>query len=216
MRPAHWLPPVAWMAVMFWISTDVGSGEHTSRILLPLLRWLLPWATPAGLDTVHWYVRKSAHVTEYAILAVLWFRAFRRGRNLAPPAAAWSAFLISAGWAALDEWHQSFVPSRTASVTDALLDSAGAAVAARIAVQGWRAALDAATTALLWLAAVGGAAALALDRWAGASSGALWLSTPTAVLLLLARWMLARRRPRPTSDAPGSGRAGGRAALRDP
>src|SRR5712691_7353535 len=79
MRPAHWLPPVAWMAVTFWVSTDSGSGEHTSRILLPLLRWLLPWATPEALDAAHLLLRKSAHVTEYAILAALWFRAFRRG-----------------------------------------------------------------------------------------------------------------------------------------
>ncbi len=211
MRPAHWLPPVAWMAVMFWVSTDSGSGEHTSRILLPLLRWLLPWATPEALDAAHLLLRKSAHVTEYAILAALWFRAFRRGRNLAPPPAAWSALLISVGWAALDEWHQSFVPSRTASLTDALLDSAAAALAAWIAVRGWRAALDGATTALLWLAAVGGAAALALDRWAGASSGALWLSTPAAVALLFARSRLRRKH-----DVAGSGRARGLGALGDP
>lgn len=211
MRPAHWLPPVAWMAVMFWISTDSGSREHTSRILLPLLRWLLPWATPEALDAAHLLLRKSAHVAEYAILAGLWFRALRRGLNLAPPAAAWSALLISAGWAALDEWHQAFVPSRTASVTDALLDSAAAAVAVWIAVRGWRAALDGATTALLWLAAVGGAAALAVNLWVGVPSGLLWMTPPAAVALLFARTRL-RRKARKTE----SGGVGGRAALRDP
>ncbi len=211
MRPTSWLPPVVWMVVMFTVSTDTGSGEHTSRILLPLLHWLLPWATADALDMIHVLLRKTGHVTEYAILAALWYRAFRRGRRATPAACAWLALAISVGWAALDEWHQSFVPARTASVADVVLDGASAAVALAVASLGWRAALDGVTAALAWLAAAGGAAALTLNFWLGVPSGALWLSTPAALFLLLVRSRLRR----PKSDAAGNGSGQGREAVRD-
>src|SRR5438034_7630764 len=92
MRPAHWLPPVLWMGVIMLLSTDTGSAAHTSELLLPLLHWLLPWASPGDLAAIHGLVRKGAHLTEYAILAALWYRAFTRGRRLTPPTAGWLAF----------------------------------------------------------------------------------------------------------------------------
>src|SRR2546427_3012596 len=103
MRPAHWLPPVLWMGVIMLLSTDTGSAAHTGELLLPLLHWLLPWASPGDLAAIHGLVRKGAHLTEYAILAALWYRAFTRGRRLTPPTAGWLAFGISLAWATLDE-----------------------------------------------------------------------------------------------------------------
>src|SRR3989475_7295863 len=152
MRLAPWLPPVLWMAVTAWLSTDIASGEHTSQLLLPALRWLLPWATPGQLHTVHRLLRKGAHLTEYAILAALWYRAFTRERNLSARAASWTAFAISLAWAALDEWHQSFLPSRTSSAMDVALDGAGAALALVVDWRAWRRVLDGATAIPLWLA----------------------------------------------------------------
>src|SRR2546426_8139720 len=67
MRPAHWLPPVLWMGVIMLLSTDTGSAAHTGELLLPLLHWLLPWASPGDLAAIHGLVRKGAHLTEYAI-----------------------------------------------------------------------------------------------------------------------------------------------------
>src|SRR5216117_4191288 len=157
MRPAHWLPPVLWMGVIMLMSTDTGSAAHTSELLLPLLHWLLPWASPGDLAAIHGLVRKGAHLTEYAILAALWYRAFTRERNLSARAASWTAFAISLAWAALDEWHQSFLPSRTSSAMDVALDGAGAALALVVDWRAWRGMLDGATAILLWLAAVGGA-----------------------------------------------------------
>src|ERR687888_1331526 len=162
MRPAHWLPPALWMGVIMFLSTDAASAEHTGELLLPVLRWLLPWASPGDLVAIHGLLRKGAHLTEYAILAALWFRAFTRGRQFAPLAAVWPAFGISLAWAALDEWHQAFLPSRTSSAVDVGIDGAGAALALVVVFRGWRAALDGATTILLWLAAAGGAAAIAI------------------------------------------------------
>jgi len=161
MRPTDWLPPVLWMGVIVGLSTDTASAEHTGRLLLPVLRWLLPWATPGQVDTIHGLVRKGAHLTEYAILAALWYRAFRRGPTLGPRAAGLGTLVISVTWAILDEWHQSFMPARTSSAVDVAIDGAGAAVALLVAYRGWRAVLDGATPTLLWLAAVGGAIVMA-------------------------------------------------------
>src|SRR5438093_1380572 len=52
MRPTDWLPPVLWMGVIVGLSTDTASAEHTGRLLLPVLRWLLPWATPGQAATI--------------------------------------------------------------------------------------------------------------------------------------------------------------------
>jgi VanZ family protein len=72
-----WLPVFLWMALMFFGSSDLMSAEHTSRILTPLLRWWNPDISPAAVAQVHFFVRKAAHIAEYAILAVLLCRALR-------------------------------------------------------------------------------------------------------------------------------------------
>jgi VanZ family protein len=183
------------MGVIFLTSTDAGSAEHTSRLLLPLLRWLLPSASALQLDALHGLVRKAGHVTEYAVLTFLWFRALAAGAGWAPGAAAWVALATGLGWACLDEAHQILVRSRTASLGDVALDGAGALAAALVARVGWRRAADAATALLLWIAVGGGAALLVLDTVVGASSTALWIITPAAALVLALR---RRSRPKPT------------------
>jgi len=184
------------MAVILWFSSDVGSAEHTGHWLLPLLKALALWATPAQLDTLHGLVRKGGHLTEYAVLAALWFRAFARGRAQNPGAAAWIAFGLSLAWAALDEALQSMNPARTGSVADVAIDAAGALLAVGVARFGWRGATERATTVLLWLGVIGGAGLLLVNAFAGVPSGALWLTAPVASLLLLLRYMYARHRSR--------------------
>ncbi len=114
--------------MIFAASTDLGSAAHTSRFILPLLRWLDPTISPHAIALVQFLVRKAAHLTEYAILAALLLRSFS-GRITRP---RWNyaalAFLIAASYAAFDEFHQSFVPSRTSSARDVLIDSAGALI----------------------------------------------------------------------------------------
>ena len=194
MRLAYWLPPVLWMTVIMSFSSDMGSAEHTGHWLLPILQALAPWATPAQIDVLHGLARKGGHLTGYAILATLWFRAFVRGGHLGPRAAAWLAFAISLGWACLDEARQSLVPTRTASGADVALDGAGALLAVGVACLGWRGAVDQATTLLLWTALIGGSVLLVVNALSGVPSGTLWLAVPAATLVLLARHLLARRR----------------------
>jgi VanZ family protein len=196
---AYWLPPALWMLAIMTASSDVGSAEHTQHWLVPLLRLLTPWATPSQLDALHVLVRKAGHVAEYAVLAALWYRAFRRARHLAPRSAATIAFLISLVWAILDEIRQSFVPSRGASAADVAIDAIGALLAMLVATLGWRVIIDRTTTVLLWIALVGGTAFLILNVLTGVPSGLLWLSPPIAAILLLVRTLNSRRQssPRP-------------------
>jgi VanZ family protein len=192
MRLKYWLPPLLWMAVIVGFSTDAASASHTEHWLLPILRGLAPWATPAQLEALHWLVRKISHLSEYAILAGLWLRAFVRGRNLNPRTAGLLALAISVAWAILDELHQSFVPSRSASLADVLVDSAGALIALTVIHVGWRHTVDRTTTALLWIALIGGAGFLLVNTVLGIPSGPLWLTAPLAAVALVVRKMLAR------------------------
>jgi VanZ family protein len=127
----YWLPVLVWMAVIFSASADSESVEHTSRFLEPFLRWLKPDISAEAIDTVRTLIRKCAHVTEFAVLAALLWRALRSRC----PAGEWSwktaglAFVIAVIYAATDEFHQLFVETRTGSAVDVLIDSFGAALA---------------------------------------------------------------------------------------
>jgi VanZ family protein len=120
-----WLPVALWLALMFFGSTNALSADHTSRILTPLLRWLKPDISLATIAQVHLFVRKGAHVTEYAILAGLFLRALHPsiGGFWWRAAAAHGAILLLAP---VDEFHQSFVPSRAAATGDVFIDYSGA------------------------------------------------------------------------------------------
>lgn len=94
-----------------------------------MLRWFLPHAMPETLSLIHHVIRKSGHFTEYFILSLLLLHALRAGTRDFSLRWALIAILIVAGYASLDEFHQSFVPGRTAAVTDVLLDTCGGAAA---------------------------------------------------------------------------------------
>ena len=132
----NWLPAIAWACLISFLSTDVFSSDHTSVFIIPVLHLLIPQASAETLELMHAIIRKSAHLTEYFIFSIFLMRALRgqeRGWKLRW--AIW-AVVIAAGYASLDEFHQSFVPSRTASPWDALLDTVGAS-AAQIVVRLW-------------------------------------------------------------------------------
>ena len=140
MRNAYkpWLPVVLWMGVIFVASSDSGNFEQSSRFIGPVLRWLFPTASAETLALLHHLVRKAAHFTEYAILALLALRALRLSkpeRGFLKATAI--ALLVAAGYAATDEFHQSFVPGRTAAAGDVLIDTAGAVAALAVAAL-WR------------------------------------------------------------------------------
>ncbi|HKP01723.1 MAG TPA: VanZ family protein [Chthoniobacterales bacterium] len=119
-----WLPPLAWMIFIFLGSTDLLSAEHTSRFIGPFLRWLDPNISDTTIGSIQLIVRKCGHLLEYAILAALLYRALATHRDR--PFVL--AFILAATYAALDEFHQSFVASRTGSPWDVVVDCAGAFV----------------------------------------------------------------------------------------
>lgn len=131
----YWLPILLWMSFIFWMSTGTFSSQNTSLIIEPLLGLLMPSLSQKEVDVIHGVIRKAGHVTEYFILGILLFRAFR---NSSDKDRVWQwtfySFLIILGYAAGDEFHQSFVPTRTASPADVFLDTSGGLLAQAVSV----------------------------------------------------------------------------------
>jgi VanZ family protein len=123
---SRYLPLVIWLVFISVASSDSFSANNTSRIIGPLVLWLFPNTSPETLAAIHFIVRKIAHFTEYAILAYLAARAFRTSPRLAL-ANRWfvAALALVVVYALLDEYHQAFVPSRTASIYDSFIDMSG-------------------------------------------------------------------------------------------
>ncbi len=71
----YWLIVLMWMVLIFIASTDVGAGDHTSRYIQPFLHWLFPKMSRADIGRTHILIRKIGHLSEYAVLAVLVWRA---------------------------------------------------------------------------------------------------------------------------------------------
>ena len=108
LRPELWLPPLVLMGVIFALSAQ------------PSL--------DSGLGAIDLIGRKLIHFGEYALLCFLWWRALASVTT--PRRAALLAFLIASGYAATDEFHQTFVEGRHGNPVDWLIDSAGAALVA--------------------------------------------------------------------------------------
>jgi VanZ family protein len=123
---SRYLPLIAWMVFITFASSDEFSAGNTSRFVAALVLWVFPRASAETLATAHFLTRKTAHFTEYAILGLLSARAFYSSQNVRLHC-RW--FIIGVGlivvYALLDEYHQSFVPSRTASIFDSMIDMAG-------------------------------------------------------------------------------------------
>lgn len=143
MRPARdlasrWVPVVLWAGVIWLFSTEWFGGSGTRGVLVRVLGVLLPMVSAETLEWLHQVARKLAHVTEFAILALLLGRAvLREGRSVG--ALAVRVLPAAVAWAALDEFHQTFVPGRVGAVSDVLLDSAGVLLgfAAFLALRPW-------------------------------------------------------------------------------
>jgi len=132
----YWLPAILWMVLIFAGSSDVLSNANTSRFIVPFLHWLYPRISNEAVNAISIGIRKCGHVSEYLILAMLLWRALLQGANWrASLSILFVATLLGcAAFAVGDEFHQSFVPSRTPSVMDVLIDICGALVGVAICV----------------------------------------------------------------------------------
>lgn len=129
-RLRRYVPLIGWMTLIYFASTGEFSAANTNLLVQPLLRWLFPNITNEGIATFHFLLRKCGHFSEYAILGFLAARAFIASSH-AGFRRHWfvvSLVLISL-YALSDEFHQSFVATRTASIYDSLIDMSGGFVA---------------------------------------------------------------------------------------
>jgi len=124
----YWAPVIVWLGMIFAASTDLMSAHHTSSFIGPILQWMIPDIAPETIRAIQFTVRKAAHVAEYAILAGLLLRALRSGAQSVRWTHAVLALVVASSYAALDEYHQSFVASRTGSPRDVLIDACGAVI----------------------------------------------------------------------------------------
>jgi VanZ family protein len=144
-RFRYWIPAICVALLISLFSTQYFSSEMTARFIYPLLRWIFPAASPRMLHLFHLGIRKLAHITEFGVLSVTVFRGIRSGRAGWRLDWALSTFFIALVFAAIDEWHQSFVPVRQASARDVAIDSLGAVLAQVLvwAYANWRRAFTA-------------------------------------------------------------------------
>ena len=121
------------MSLIFAASGDQQSTLHSSRIIGPFLHLLFPKMPPATVAEMVFYIRKSAHFCEFAVLAVLFWYGLRKPVWTDPRPWPWpkcaarNAWLLSVACAISDEVHQYFVPGRQAAVLDVVIDATGAA-----------------------------------------------------------------------------------------
>jgi VanZ family protein len=119
-------PLLIWMIFISVFSTAEFSSINTSRFIGPFLLWLFPDLSESGLAAIQFLTRKAAHFTEFAILGFLARRAFVTSSNVFIQRRWFElGLLLIVCYALLDEFHQSFVPSRTASIYDSAIDVAG-------------------------------------------------------------------------------------------
>jgi VanZ family protein len=129
LRLKYWLPAILVAILISIFSTHYFSSDETGRIIIPVLRWLFPFASRRALHLMHVGIRKLAHLTEFAAFSIALFHGVRGNR--AGWRWKWAVYtvLIAMAYAGLDEWHQSFVPLRAARVRDVFIDATGALLA---------------------------------------------------------------------------------------
>ncbi|HEX9264664.1 MAG TPA: VanZ family protein [Candidatus Binatia bacterium] len=122
----NWIPFLVWASLIFAFSTDAFSSDNTAGILEPILRNVFPQLAARDIGRIHSLIRKFGHFSEYFLFARLLMRALRSeigaSRTLRQHALT---ILMTILYATSDELHQAFVPSRTASALDVLIDSIG-------------------------------------------------------------------------------------------
>jgi VanZ family protein len=121
-----WWPALVWAVLIFTMSTDAFSAQHTASFFWPIGHWFKPDVTAHQFEIIHHYIRKTAHFSEYFVFCLLLYRGLRGARTGWRWTWGMTALFIAFGYSALDEIHQAFVASREARISDSLLDSTGA------------------------------------------------------------------------------------------
>jgi VanZ family protein len=125
-RLSRYGPLIIWAALIFIGSTDLLSAANTGGVLVRPVLWLFPHASERTVAIYQFATRKAGHLTEYFIFGLLCARVFRTSsRELLRQRWFWASLLLVVAYSLSDEFHQSFYPSRTASIYDCMIDSVG-------------------------------------------------------------------------------------------
>lgn len=134
----RYAPLLLWMVLISIASSSEFSALNTSQVIRPLILWVFPNLSDERVAVIHFLTRKVAHFSEYAVLGLLSARAFASSANDFMQRHWFQvALLLIVAYALLDEFHQSFVPSRTASIYDSAIDVAGG-LTALLVFRVWR------------------------------------------------------------------------------
>ena len=124
-----WLPVVIGIGIIMMESTELMGTNHTSQPLRRIFEAIFGPISDIRWEMVHHLVRKCGHFFGYGALGLAWLRAWwmtlSRSRFLTDALLALLGTALVGSW---DEWHQSYLPNRSGSVWDVLLDCAGAIV----------------------------------------------------------------------------------------
>jgi VanZ family protein len=123
-----WLLVLAWLVIIFLLSSESFSETSTGSLLRPFLRWLFPEWNTAEIRNLHHAIRKAAHMSVYGVLALLGFRALRLSLAGSALRLAGLALALVLATAASDEFMQAFSKTRTGALADVGYDLAGAVV----------------------------------------------------------------------------------------
>ena len=135
-----WWPAAVWIGLIAFESTGFFSAQNTGSVLYALLTRLFGEINFYTFLVFHHYLRKTGHVVGYGMLSLLLLRGWRATFDHAR-ALSWRTALLS--WlgtvfvASMDEWHQSYIPSRTGTWRDVVLDSAAGFVFLMVAYFWW-------------------------------------------------------------------------------
>jgi VanZ family protein len=125
-----WVMTLAWAALIFCLSTRTFSPSFSRGLLVWMLHLLHLQVSAGTFNLLHALLRKLAHLIEYAMFALLLY-GFPDDKRLGlwRPRRAVICIAIAAAYSLTDEFHQSFVPGRHASLRDCGLDTMGASLA---------------------------------------------------------------------------------------
>jgi VanZ family protein len=119
--------------LIFFLSFESFGASFSAMLLSAILRLLHFSVSSHTFGVLHLMLRKSAHCTEYAIFAIFLYHCFLDSNQTEWRArAAVQAVLVAGLYSLTDEFHQMFVPGRTASLVDCGIDTTGAILGALI------------------------------------------------------------------------------------
>jgi len=125
-----WGMTLAWAVQIFFLSTQSFAPSFSQSLVAEVFRFLHLQVSPVTFDLLHAAIRKLAHLTEYGIFALFLYGPPSQGKMaVLRPRRAGMCILVAAAYSLTDEFHQSFVPGRHASLFDCGLDTLGATLA---------------------------------------------------------------------------------------